>query len=240
MEYLLILTLLASNIFLIGKFLKKPDGKSSPLPPQAPSPPKADPKPEKADDDDNIISKSIVDLTRINSLIESKVKARIANMVDEMVERTVQELTKPEDVGLPSEEQELPKPAIPTIPQDKLDEAFTHKTVSESFGEEHELREQETEGHDFKAIESAVRVAKDEPHTEEEAKAAKETLTSIQGTVIADRIALDPKVRKRILSIIYGDPDEPLTEETISRKKVVFSGTIDTFNVDEINLNILT
>lgn len=239
MEYLLILTLLASNLFLIGKFLKKADGKSS-HPPQQETPRKEEPKPDKAETDDNLISKSIVDLTRINSLIESKVKARLANMVDDMVERTVQELTRPEDVGLPPEEPVQPKPVIPTIPQEKLDEAFTHRTVSESFGEAPGLREQETEGHDFKAIESAVRVAKDEPHTEEEAKAAKETLTNIQGTVIADRIALDPKVRKRILSIIYGDPDEPLTEETISKKKVVFSGTIDTFNVDEINLNILT
>ena len=238
MEYLLILTLLASNIFLIGKFLKKPDGKVAQPPPKEPEPPKEEPMPEKAETEDNLISKSIVDLTRINSLIESKVKARLANMVDEMVERTVQELTKPEDVGL-TPEQPI-KPSIPPVPQEELDKVFTNRTVSESFGAEPELREQETEGHDFKAIESAVRVAKDEPHTEEEAKAAKETLTNIQGTVIADRIALDPKVRKRILSIIYGDPDEPLTEETIAKKKVVFSGTIDTFDVDEINLNILT
>lgn len=238
MEYLLILTLLASNIFLIGKFLKKPDGKAAAPPPKEPESPKEEHKPEKPETEDNLISKSIVDLTRINSLIESKVKARLANMVDEMVERTVQELTKPEDVGLPPEQPI--KPSIPPVPQEELDKVFTNRTVSETFGEEPELREQEPEGHDFKAIESAVRVAKDEPHTEEEAKAAKETLTNIQGTVIADRIALDPKVRKRILSIIYGDPDEPLTEETIAKKKVVFSGTIDTFDVDEINLNILT
>ena len=119
MEYLLILTLLASNIFLIGKFLKKPDGKVAQPPPKEPEPPKEEPKSEKPETEDNLISKSIVDLTRINSLIESKVKARLANMVDEMVERTVQELTKPEDVGLPPEQPI--KPSIPRVPQEELD-----------------------------------------------------------------------------------------------------------------------
>lgn len=239
MEYILILTLLASNIFLIGRFLKKADNKP---PAPTPDPPLAEEKkPESQvpppNDEDTLITKSIVDLSRINALIESKVKAKVANMVDEMVERVVQEMTKPEDVGLPPEE---PEKSSPTIPQDKLDETFTHNTVSETLGETPEPQEPQTDGHDFNSLESAVRVAKNEPHTPEEAAAAKETLAEIQGTVIADRIALDPKVRTRMLSIIYGDKDEPLNEETIAKKKVVFSGTIDTFDVDKLNLNILT
>lgn len=241
MELILIITLLASNIFLIGKFLKKPDNKPVEEPPPTKS--KAEEKnvekpSETLREDDNLIARSIVDLTRLNTLIESKVKARVANMVDDMVERAVQELTKPEDVGLLPEEPV--KPQIPPIPQEELDNVFTHKTVGESLGENPDPQEPQTGTHDFKAIESAVRVAKDEPHTPEEAKAAKETLADIQGTVIADRIALDPKVRTRMLSIIYGDSDEPINEETISKKKVVFSGTIDTFDVDQLNLNILT
>lgn len=239
MEYILILTLLASNIFLIGRFLKKADNKP---PAPTPDPPLAEKKkPESQvpppNDEDTLITKSIVDLSRINALIESKVKAKVANMVDEMVERVVQEMTKPEDVGLPPEEPEQPSP---TIPQDKLDETFTHNTVSETLGETPKPQEPQTGGHDFNSLESAVRVAKNEPHTPEEAVAAKKTLADIQGTVIADRIALDPKVRTRMLSIIYGDKDEPLNEETIAKKKVVFSGTIDTFDVDKLNLNILT
>lgn len=239
MEYILILTLLASNIFLIGRFLKKADNK--PQAPTSDSPTAEDKKTERpappSNDEDTLITKSIVDLSRINALIESKVKAKVANMVDEMVERVVQEMTKPEDVGLPPEEPEQPSP---TIPQDKLDETFTHNTVSETLGENPEPQEPQTGGHDFNSLESAVRVAKNEPHTPEEAAAAKETLADIQGTVIADRIALDPKVRTRMLSIIYGDKDEPLNEETIAKKKVMFSGTIDTFDVDKLNLNILT
>lgn len=239
MEYILILTLLASNLFLIGKFLKKVDSKppdpTTELPPAETKETESSASPP--NDEDTLITKSIVDLSRINALIESKVKAKVANMVDEMVERVVQEMTKPEDVGLPPEEPESP---TPTIPQDKLDETFTHHTVSETSGEPPEPQEPQTGVHDFNALESAVRVAKNEPHTPEEAAAAKETLADIQGTVIADRIALDPKVRTRMLSIIYGDKDEPLNEETISKKKVVFSGTIDTFDVDKLNLNILT
>lgn len=239
MEYILILTLLTSNIFLIGRFLKKADNK--PPAPTPDSPPievkKTESPTPPPKDEDTLITKSIVDLSRINALIESKVKAKVANMVDEMVERVVQEMTKPEDVGLPPEEPEQPSP---TIPQDKLDEVFTHKTVSETSGENPEPQEPQTGGHDFNSLESAVRVAKNETHTPEEAAAAKETLADIQGTVIADRIALDPKVRTRMLSIIYGDKDEPLNEETIAKKKVVFSGTIDTFDVDKLNLNILT
>lgn len=239
MEYILILTLLASNIFLIGRFLKKADNKPptpTPVPPPTEEKKTESPAPP-SNDDDTLITKSIVDLSRINALIESKVKAKVANMVDEMVERVVQEMTKPEDVGLPPEEAEQPSP---TIPQDKLDETFTHNTVSETLGGNPEPQEPQTGGHDFNSLESAVRVAKNEPHTPEEATAAKETLAEIQGTVIADRIALDPKVRTRMLSIIYGDKDEPLNEETIAKKKVVFSGTIDTFDVDKLNLNILT
>lgn len=239
MEYILILTLLASNIFLIGRFLKKADNKPptpTPDPPPAEEKKTVSPAPP-ANDEDTLITKSIVDLSRINALIESKVKAKVANMVDEMVERVVLEMTKPEDVGLPPEEPEQPSP---TIPQDKLDETFTHNTVSETLGENPEPQKPQTGGHDFNSLESAVRVAKNETHTPEEAAAAKETLADIQGTVIADRIALDPKVRTRMLSIIYGDKDEPLNEETIAKKKVVFSGIIDTFDVDKLNLNILT
>lgn len=244
MELLLIALLLVSNLFLIGRFLKKSESKPPSAESSPPSPPAEDKNetsaPARSDDSDSLISKSIVDLSRIQSLIESKVKARVANMVDEMVERAVLEMTKPEDVGLPPEDPAPQKPEIPPIPKEELDQIFTHKTVSESMGDVPELQEPQDGGHDFNSLESAVRVAKDEPHTPEEAAAAKETLAQIQGTEISERIALDPKVRTRMLAIIYGDSDEPLNKETISKKKVVYSGTIDTFDVDKINLNILT
>lgn len=237
MEVLLIVALLASNIYLIGKVLKKPAEKHPPAPAtnseETPSPASSEP------DDDSLVGRSHYDMDRLNSLIDAKVNSRVDEKVDEIVTRIRTELTSPEDVGLPPEEPAQPEQEK-TIPQERLDEVFTHHTVGESFGDAPEITERQTGGQDFKALESAVRVAKDEPHTPEEAAAAKETLKEIQGTVIEEQLSLDPKVRTRILSIIYGDEDEPLTKEVIAKKKVVYSKTIDTVDIDRINLNILT
>ena len=237
MELLVIIALLASNIFLIGRVLKKPGtgtGKT-----EIPAPSESPPVQQNTDDDD-LIGRSHVDMDRINALIDAKVNSKVDEKVDEIVTRVKTELTSPEDVGLPAEESDKESPATATIPQEKLDEAFTHHSVGESFGESPVPNESVPGGQDFKALESAVRVAKDEPHTPEEASAARETLKGIEGTQLAERLSLDPKVRTRILTIIYGDEDEELSKEVIAKKKVVYSKTIDTFDIDQINLNILS
>lgn len=237
MELLVIIALLASNIFLIGRVLKKPDtatGKTG-----TPAPNESPPIPQDTDDDD-LIGRSHVDMDHINALIDAKINSKVDEKVGEIVTRVKTELTSPEDVGLPAEESDKESPATATIPQEKLDEAFTHHSVGESFSETLVPHEPVPGGHDFKALESAVRVAKDEPHTPEEAAAARETLKEIEGTQLAERLSLDPKVRTRILTIIYGDEDEELSKEVIAKKKVVYSKTIDTFDVDQINLNILS
>lgn len=240
MELLLIIALLASNIFLIVRILKKPDTNTEDNPPtQTENPsPVAGP----AIDEDDLVGRSHVDMERINALIDAKVAAANTkvNADIERLNRVVEELTRPEDVEMDSGDTDGSKAAIPPIPQSKLDEVFTHHTVGESFGEPPAPQEPVTGGQDFKALESAVRVAKDEPHTPEEAVAAKQTLKEIEGTQLGDRISLDPKVRTRILTIVYGDEDEPLSKEVIAKKKVVFSKTIDTLDVDRINLNILS
>lgn len=238
MEVLLIVALLASNIYLIGKVLKKPAKVQPPV--QATTPEDTPSSASSSEpDDDSLVGRSHYDMDRLNALIDAKVNSRLDEKVDEIVTRVKTELTSPEDVGLPPEEPEQTEPAK-TIPQEKLDEVFTHHSVDESLGNAPEITERQTGGQDFKALESAVRVAKDEPHTPEEAAAAKGTLKEIQGTVIEERLSLDPKVRTRILSIIYSDEDEPLTKEVIAKKKVVYSKTIDTVDIDQINLNILT
>lgn len=237
MELLVIIALLASNIILIGKVLKKPDtitGKTDPPAPDEPPPVRHD-----ADDYD-LVGRSHVDMDHINALIDAKVNSKVEEKVDEIVTRVKTELTSPEDVGLPTEGSDKESSATATIPQEKLDEVFTHHTVSESFGDSPVPSEPVSGGQDFKALESAVRVAKDAPHTPEEAASARETLKEIEGTQLAERLSLDPKVRTRILTIIYGDEDEELSKEVIAKKKVVYSKTIDTFDVDQINLNILS
>lgn len=240
MELLLIIALLASNLLLIGRVLKKPEAKS-----EAKTPSQADessPVEVSAADNDDIVGRSHVDMDRINALIDARVAAANTkvNADIERLNRVVAELTRPEDVGLDSDDTVDSKPDIPTIPQERLDEVFTHHTVGESFGEPPVPQEPVTGGQNFKALESAVRVAKDEPHTPEEAAAARQTLKEIEGTQLGDRISLDPKVRTRILTIVYGDEDEPLSKEVIAKKKVVYSKTIDTLDIDQINLNILS
>ncbi len=228
MEDLLIVALLASNLYLIGKVLKK----NEPNVPE-PSPPKNDSQLPISDDDksNSLIGRSHVDKALLQ-IIRDEVKDEVA--------RVRKEFTSPEDVGLESEETDATVRSVnPTIPQEQLDEVFTHKTIGESFDDIPEERES-CEGDDFKALESAVRVAKDEPHTPEEAEAARNTLRNLQGTIIEDRLTLDPKVRKRILSIIYQDDDAPLTEESLSKKKVIYSKTLDTTDIDQIDFNILT
>lgn len=237
MELLVIIALLASNIFLIGRVLKKPDTPTCKT--ETPAPNESPPIQQDTDDDD-LVGRSHVDMDRINALIDAKVNSKVEEKVDEIVTRVKTELTSPEDVGLPTEESDKESPATATIPQEKLDEAFTHHSVGETFGESPIPNEPVSGGQDFKALESAVRVAKDEPHTPEEAAAARETLKEIEGTQLAERLSLDPKVRTRILTIIYGDEDEELSKEVIAKKKVVYSKTIDTFDVDQINLNILS
>lgn len=237
MELLVIIALLASNIFLIGRVLKKPETATGKT--ETPAPSESPPVQQNADDDD-LVGRSHVDMDRINALIDAKVNSRVDEKVDEIVTRVKTELTSPEDVGLPTDESDKETSTTATIPQEKLDEVFTHHSVGESFGDSPVPQEPAPGGQDFKALESAVRVAKDEPHTPEEAAAAKETLKGIEGTQLAERLSLDPKVRTRILTIIYGDEDEELSKEVIAKKKVVYSKTIDTFDVDRINLNILS
>lgn len=241
MEILVIIALLASNVLLIGMVLKKPNAKPGNEPP-AVAEEQVPPSALSILDEDDLVGRSHVGMERINALIDAKVAAANSkvNAEIERLNQVVSELTRPEDVGLDSENTEALGTPVSTIPQEKLDEAFTHHTVSESFGEFPVFQDPVIGGQNFKALESAVRVAKDEPHTPEEAAAARQTLKEIEGTQIEERLSLDPKVRTRILTIIYGDEDEELTREVLAKKNVIYSKTIDTFDIDQINLNILS
>lgn len=223
MTLLCIIALLASNIWLMRKLWQKSDTEA----PAAPSSPevkeetKSSPEPKPS-----IIGESKLDDEFIASLIDKKVK--------EEVERVFTEYTNREDVKI--EDDEYPE----QIANDKLDEVFTHKTVSEADGDSPQPEEPQESGQDFKAIEAAVRCAKNEPHTEEEAKDAKVTLAGLHGTQIEERICLDEAVQTRIMTILLSDTEEDITPETLANKKTVYSKTVDTRDVDEIKINILT
>lgn len=236
MELLCIVALLASNLWLISRHLKKADNNRQPPTENPTSPTQLETPPDPANE--SIVGESKLDDDFINSVIDARVKKEVDRQVEakvkEEVERVFSEMTHREDVEIEHDDNSA------QVPNDKLDETFTHQTISEAEGKEPEAAEPTDSGDDFKAIESAVRCAKDEPHTPEEAQAAKVTLAGLQGTQIEDHICLDSKVKMRLLTIIYGDEDETLTPESIKNKKTVFSGTVDTRDVDEIKLNILT
>lgn len=247
METIFIIALLASNIWLISKIFKKPDNAAPHQNPQEsapqPTPPTEDTPAETAEGGQAsvrrvIAGESHLDMAQFEELINRAVK--------KAVPIAITEYTRLSDVKFADEpegaEKQIPDsaPATTTTNGNDLEKMFTHTTVGEMSGEVPEPDEPRTGGHGFKELETAVRVAKGAPHTSEEAKTAKVVLTDIQGTELGDRLTLDPNVRRRLFAIIYGDPDEPVNEETLANKKVVFSATIDTFNVDEINLNILS
>ena len=97
-----------------------------------------------------LVGRSHYDMDRLNALIDAKVNSRVDEKVDEIVTRIRTELTSPEDVGLPPEEPAQPEQEK-TIPQERLDEVFTHHTVGESFGDAPEITERQTGGQDFTA-----------------------------------------------------------------------------------------
>lgn len=244
METIFIIALLASNIWLISKIFKKPDNAAPHQNPQEsaqqPTPSAEDTQAETAEGGQApvrrvIAGESHLDMAQFEELINRAVK--------KAVPIAITEYTRLSDVKFADEpegtEKQTPDSAPATNGND-LETMFTHTTVGEMSGEVPEPDEPRTGGHGFKELETAVRVAKGAPHTSEEAKTAKVVLTDIQGTELGDKLTLDPNVRRRLFAIIYGDPDEPVNEETLANKKVVFSATIDTFNVDEINLNILS
>lgn len=237
MELLCIIALLASNLWLIRRHFRKPDSTSTGHPPK-----NEQPEPDCAQAKEiyypSIIGESRLDDDFINSIIEKRVKeevdSQVSTKVKEEVERVIMEKTRHEDVEIEPDKDPV------QVPLNKLDETFTHKTISEAEGEDPEVAAPMENGDDFKAIESAVRCAKDEPHTEEEAAAAKTTLAGLQGTQIEERISLNPAVRTRILTILFGDEDSSSTSENLKTKKTVFSRTVDTRDIDEIKVNILT
>ena len=236
METIFIIALLVSNIWLISKIFKKPDNAAPHQNPQEsapqPTPPTEDTQAETAEGGQAsvrrvIAGESHLDMAQFEELINRAVK--------KAVPIAITEYTRLSDVKFADEpegtEKQTPDstPATTTTNGNDLEKMFTHTTVGEMSGEVPEPDEPRTGGHGFKELETAVRVAKGAPHT-----------SDIQGTELGDRLTLDPNVRRRLFAIIYGDPDEPVNEETLANKKVVFSATIDTFNVDEINLNILS
>lgn len=240
METLLIIALLASNVWLIRKVLTKPDtpsnGKNDNCAP--PEPPPADEAPV-----EEVVGKSSFDADKFMYSFREIAKEAAAEAAREVVPLIVMELGKPSDAGLPDPPEE--KPSV-QIPPEKLDEIFSTHSVSELTGETPPPAEANADGIDFEEMQSAMKVLKDRPHTAEDERIARRVVPELEGTEIIEYVKLDPVVRKRILMIECQLPDIPedtpavKTDEAIGKvRKIVFHADIDTTDIDAIDFNIL-
>ena len=125
METLLIIALLASNVWLIRKVLTKPDvqsvGKNENG--AAPEPPPADEAPP-----EEVVGKSSFDADKFMDSFREIAKEAATEAAREVVPLIVMELGKPSDAGLPDTPEEKPRMQIPP---EKLDEIFSTHSVSE-------------------------------------------------------------------------------------------------------------
>lgn len=240
METLLIIALLASNVWLIRKVLTKPEppaaGKSDTRTP--PEPPPSDEAPV-----EEVVGKSSFDADKFMDSFREIAKEAAAEAAREVVPLIVKELGKPSDAGLPDNSEE--KPSV-QIPPEKLDEIFSTHSVSELTGEVPTPAEANADGIDFEEMQTAMKVLKNQPHTTEDEQTARRVVSELEGTEIIEYVKLDSVVRKRILMIECQLPDVPeatpakKTDEAIEKvRKIVFHADIDTTDIDAIDFNIL-
>lgn len=240
MEMLLIIALLASNVWLIRKVLAKPDVPVGKIPDESHkknSPPDTPPTEEQSQE---VIGKSTFDVRRFMDSFREIAKDAATEAVKEAVPLIVKELGTPADAGLPD------KPDI-QVPVGKLDEVFSSLSASELTGEVPPPAEPNAEGVNFEELQSTIRVLKDRPHTSEDEQIARRVVPELEGTEIIEYVKLDPVVRKRILMIECQLPEVPVENDTspekpddaVPKKKIVFHADIDTTDIDAIDFNIL-
>ena len=149
METLLIIALLASNVWLIRKVLTKPDtqagGKNDNCAP--PEQPPADEVPV-----EEVVGKSSFDADKFMDSFREIAKEAAAEAAREVVPLIVMELGKPSDAGLPDTPEEKPSTQIPP---EKLDEIFSTHSVSELTGETPPPAEANADGIDFEEMQTS-------------------------------------------------------------------------------------
>lgn len=248
MTTVLIALLLASNLFMVGLVFRSPssskeeNGKPSDQPASGNNPKEAEAKSEKETlDSENppavadVLGKSSLDLDALRGTVIEAVKSSLTDTVKEIVPLIIKEYGTLADAGL---EEPASGNENMAVPREKLDEVFSHHTISEITGETPDVAEPRADGLDFESMNTTVKVLKDEPHTAEDEVTAARTLPALEGTEIIEKIKLDPVIRKRILQIQCQLPEvEEKTDEGKPRK-IVFHADIDTTDIDSIDFNI--
>lgn len=219
--------LLLSNVFMVGVLLVKPL--------QSPKKVKEEEKP--AVSDDAVIEEEDNDIVKIVKVAVKEAVPEVLKVMGRFCD------ADPADI---EESDEAPNEHPAIVPNDKLDDVFTHTavTASDLDEEEQEVIAPKAEGLDFESMQKTVNVLKGKSDSEDDLEVAKRTLPDIAGTEIIERIALDPIVRKRILMIecqlpvMLFEPETEEAENKKSAKKIVFHADIDTTGFDGIDFNI--
>lgn len=238
MEILLIIALLASNLWLIRKVLTKPDAAACNNAEGATENTTQPEAPPVDAQQQGIVGKSNFDVREFMDSFREIAKDAASEAIKEAVPLIVKEIGTPADAGL-SEAPEV------QIPKERLDEVFSNLSASELTGEAPPPAEADADGVNFEELQAAMKVLKDKPHTAEDEQIARRVIPELKGTEIIEYVKLDPVVRKRILMIecrLPEDNDDIPTEnpdETMPRKKIVFHADIDTTDIDALDFNIL-
>ena len=110
---------------------------------------------------------------------------------------------------------------------------------------------------DFHDMTTTMNVLREKSDTPEDIEVAQETLRKLDGTVIKEKLSLDPAIQKKILLIELHLPKQTKeeTEDVIPEhnqnnsaqslesqpekpKRVLFHADIDTSDIDEIDFNV--
>lgn len=218
--------LLLSNVFMVGVLLAKPL--------QSPKKVKEEEKPEVSDD---AIEEEDNDIVKIVKVAVKEAVPEVLKVMGRFCD------ADPADI---EESDEAPNEHPAIVPNDKLDDVFSHSavTASDLDEEEQEVIAPKAEGLDFESMQKTVNVLKGKSDSEDDLEVAKRTFPDMVGTEIIERIALDPIVRKRILMIecqlpvMLFEPETEEAENKKSAKKIVFHADIETTGFDGIDFNI--
>lgn len=197
---------------------------------------KEDPPPSPASDD--ALKEENIDIVKIVKVAVKETVPEVVKVMGRFCD------ADPADIEEPVHESDEHSTIVPN---DKLNDVFTHSavTASDLGDEEPEVLAPKAEGLDFAAMQKTVSLLKGKSSSEEDMEVAKRTMPEIAGTQIIERIALDPIVRKRILMIecqlpvmVFEPETGNDTENDKPVKKIVFHADIDTTGVDGIDFNI--
>lgn len=255
MTELVILALLAGNLYFAMKLLSRDSKKSEPISANDFTEP-AQTEPENDDSplepNDNPLESKIASVVGASNYDPDTYRNIVKEIVKEVVPLIIEEYGTFADAGLP-EPAEKKNPR--TVPNDQLDDVFTNRTVSDLTGEDPETTEPRAEGIDFNDMNTTMKVVNGESDNPEDVKVAQETLRELEGTSIKEQISLDPTIRKRIMLIELHlpkseseDDDEDSDNDSESDKKesqpekpkkILFHADIDTTDIDVIDFNVI-